>query len=207
MEWEAQGADELQLFLRSRRSVRRFQARPVPEAILIRILETGTWAPSAHNRQPWRFVVVSTEAARERLGSGMGAAFRKVLEAEGLAPELIRTQVNRSRSRILEAPVTIILCLDPTDMDDHQDPNRAAGEMTMAVQSVALAGGTILLAAHAEGLGAVWVCAPLFTPEIVRQALRLPESWVAQGMILLGYPEKVPQPKPRRPVNQITRYV
>ena len=77
----------------------------------------------------------------------------------------------------------------------------------MGVQSVALAGGTLLLAAHAEGLGGVWVCAPLFTPDTVRASLDLPSDWVPQGMILLGYPEKVPEPRPRRPVSEVTRFL
>ncbi len=68
----------------------------------------------------------------------------------------------------------------------------------MATQSVALAGGTILLAAHAEGLGGVWVCAPLFAQETVRRVLDLPADWLVQGMILLGYPAKIPEPRPRR---------
>jgi nitroreductase len=136
----------------------------------------------------------------------MGVEFRRILEAEGLAQNEIETQVDRSRNRILEAPVALILCLDPTGMDHHLDSKRNTGEMTMAVQSVALAGGTILLAAHAEGLGAVWVCAPLFTPEIVRNSLALPDTWVAQGMILLGYPEKTPAARPRFLLDQITQF-
>ena len=58
----------------------------------------------------------------------------------------------------------------------------------MAVQSVALACQNLLLAAHAAGLGACWMCAPLFVPALVRQVLDLPEAWQPQALLTLGYP-------------------
>ncbi len=186
-------------WLCSRRSVRRFKPDPVPEATIQRILETAAWAPSAHNRQPWRFVLVQSRENRQNLAEGMGAEFRQVLLADGLDPVEVENQVARSRDRILEAPVLVMLCLDPTDLDQYSDRARTQAEISMAAQSVALAGGTILLAAHAEGLGGVWVCAPLFAQETVRRALDLPSAWQPQGMILLGYPAKIPEPRPRRP--------
>jgi coenzyme F420-0:L-glutamate ligase / coenzyme F420-1:gamma-L-glutamate ligase len=76
----------------------------------------------------------------------------------------------------------------------------------MAVQSVALAGGQLLLAAHAAGLGGVWMCAPLFAPQEVRQALELPADWEPQGILLLGFPEKVPPPRERRSLPEVVRY-
>jgi F420 biosynthesis protein FbiB-like protein len=179
----------------------------VPEELLLRVLETATWAPSSHNRQPWRFVVLTSDDAKLRLANAMGAEYRNVLLAEGLASNVIEAQLTRSRLRIKEAPVAIVLCLDPSDMDHYDDPNREAGERTMAVQSVALAGGNLLMAAHAEGLGGVWVCAPLFTPVIVQEALAFPSSWIAQGMILMGYPAKIPAPRPRSPLTDIARFL
>ena len=59
----------------------------------------------------------------------------------------------------------------------------------MAVQSVAAAGMQLLLAAHAEGLGGVWACWPLFAQETIRKTLNLSETWEPQGMFFIGYPE------------------
>jgi nitroreductase len=58
----------------------------------------------------------------------------------------------------------------------------------MGVQSVALACQNLLLAAHAKGLGACWMCAALFVPELIRTTLDLPETWEPQALITLGYP-------------------
>ncbi|MCB9136193.1 MAG: nitroreductase family protein [Anaerolineales bacterium] len=198
---------ELQQLIRSRRSVRRFLPDPVPRAVIERILETGTCAPSAHNRQPWRFAILTTPAAKTHLADAMGADFHRDLLADGLSPEAIETQLTRSRTRILEAPVVILLCLTMADMDPYPDEKRQRAEYLMATQSVALAGGTILLAAHAEGLGGVWVCAPLFAPDTVRHALSLPLDWEPQGMLLLGYPATVPEARARKPLDDVTFFV
>ena len=52
----------------SRRSVRRYKKKPIPEDVMLKILEAGRMAPSANNRQPWRFIVVTDEKLKLLLG-------------------------------------------------------------------------------------------------------------------------------------------
>ncbi len=85
------------------------------------------------------------------------------------------------------------------DMDSYPDDMRQNNERTMAVQSVAMAGQNLLLAAHALGLGACWMCAPLFCPEVVQRTLDLPPDWQPQGLITVGYAAESKQ-KERRPL-------
>ncbi len=190
--------------LRSRRSVRRFTDESVPADVIERLIDVATFAPSAHNRQPWRFAVVTGTAAKSEVADAMGVAFRKDLEEDGLPSEEVEARVERSRTRIKSAPVLIILCVDMSDMDSYPDAVRQNAERTMALQSVAMAGLQLLLAAHAEGLGGVWSCGPLFAPGTVSQALGLPETWEAQGMLLIGHPAENPPARLRRPVGDIT---
>lgn len=192
----------LHSFLTARRSVRRFLPDPVPAEVLDRVLETARYAPSAHNRQPWRIVVLESPGAREKLADGMGAELRRDLLADGLQPGEVDAQVGRSRQRITGAPAAIALFLDMSEMDRFPDEKRSRAEYLMGVQSAALFGGTILYAAHAEGLGAVWICAPLFAPKAVTLALDVPSSWEPQGLLLLGYPAVVPDPKPRKEISE-----
>ncbi len=70
-------AEGLFAIIQSRRSIRRYVDRPVPADVLRRVLEAGRWAPSAHNRQPWRFAVITDPARRVASGAGDGRAFSR----------------------------------------------------------------------------------------------------------------------------------
>jgi len=192
-------------WLAGRRSVRRYLRRPVPDQVLERILEAATWAPSAHNRQPWRFVVLRSAQVRSVLAGAMGVELECDLQADGLSAEEAAAQVARSRKRIEEAPLGILLCLDSADLDPYPDSRRRQAEWIIGAQGVAMAAENLLLAAHAEGLGGVWLCAPLFAPEAACQALDLPKTWQPQGLLLLGYPAQSRAKPPRRALEEMIR--
>lgn len=192
--------------LQSRRSIRRYLPDPVPSALIEQILTAATWAPSAHNRQPWRFAIITKTAVKHKLAAAMGAKLRADLEADGLQPDLIEKDADRSYQRITNAPLLILLCLTMVDMDSYPDEKRQQNEWLMAVQSTALAGQNLLLAAHALGLGACWMCAPLFSPDIVRQTLDLPDDWQPQALITMGYPAEVRQ-KTRKSLDSCVLFV
>jgi len=77
----------------------------------------------------------------------------------------------------------------------------------MAVQSVSAAGLQLLLAAHAEGLGGVWVCSPLFTQETIRKTLELSEKWEPQTMFYIGYPDENPTARERKEISDISLFL
>lgn len=172
----------------NRRSLRRYTQESVPHALITTILEAGRWAPSAHNRQPWRFAVIESQGAKQSLARAMGSRLQQDLEADGVPQEVITKDVDRSYDRLTSAPVLVVLFLSMQDMDTYPDHSRMTNEYIMAVQSVAMAGQNMLLAAHDAGLGACWMCAPLFCPDVVRNTLNLPDDWQAQGVLTLGYP-------------------
>lgn len=171
----------------TRRSIRRYTDQPVPDDTISTLLSAAVWAPSAHNRQPWRFVVISTPEVKLNLAEAMGLRLRADLTADGLPPAQIDKDVSRSQSRISRAPLLILLCLTMEDMDRYPDGRRQRSEEVMAIQSTAMAGENLLLAAHSLGLAGCWLCAPLFCPDTVRNVLALPETWQPQGIITLGY--------------------
>lgn len=125
-------------------------------------------------------------ADKDRLAKAMGARLRADRAADGDDPDDIERDVARSYARLTGAPVLIVVCLSMVDMDTYPDPRRAQNEWLMAVQSTAMAVQNLLLLAHAEDLAACWLCAPLFVPDIVQEALALPDDWQPQGLITLG---------------------
>ena len=137
----------------------------------------------------------------------MAIEFERDLEKDKLPPAEIQKRTTRSRERITFAPVVIILNVDMTDMDVYPDEKRNEAEYLMAVQSVANAGMQMLLAAHAEGLGGVWVCSPLFVQKTIQNILELPKTWEPQAMFFIGYPQDIPEVRARKSIQEISIFL
>lgn len=187
--------------IQQRRSLRRYEQKPIPTDVLEQLLSAAIWAPSAHNRQPWRFAVLQSDEAKVQLARNMGERLRQDLSRDHAPQTVIEQDVARSYERLTLAPVLIVLALSMADMDTYPDARRQQFEHTMAVQSTAMAGQNLLLAAHSLGLGACWMCAPLFCQDVVQQTLALPADWQAQAIITLGYPSQTRE-RTRHPLEK-----
>lgn len=183
-----------------RRSLRRYEQRPVARSLVEQVIEAGTWAPSAHNRQPWLFVAIDSRARKDALATAMGKRLRADLAADFVPKTVIEKEVTRSYDRLTSAPVLIVVCMTMVDMDVYSDDKRNQNEWIMAIQSTAMAGQNILLAAHSLGLGSCWQCAPLFCQDVVRETLDLDDDWHPQGIIGMGYPAQE-RTKTREPLE------
>ena len=194
---------ELAELVRQRRSVRRLRSDPIPRTIIRQILEAGRWAPSPHGTQPWRFAVLQGQALRERMADAMADAWQSNLSMDGQDPEIVVKRLAGSRRRMLEAPVLILVSLVTDDLDRYPDADRQESEKTMAVQSLGACVQNMLLTAYQLGVDAGWMCAPLFCPEVVREALDLPESHVPQALIPVGYVAEDPKRRERRSLDDL----
>lgn len=189
-----------------RRSIRRYLPGSIDGLAIERLLGAAMQAPSAHNRQPWRFAVLDDRTSKVKLATAMGQRLRKDRTADGNDPQAIEDDVGRSYARIAEAPVVIVVCVDIRDMDRYPDEQRNTAEYLMAVQSTAMAVQNLLLAAHGEGLGACVMCAPLFCPDSVSDGLDLPSEWKAQMLVTIGAPANAGRICPRLPLAAVVRW-
>jgi nitroreductase len=165
--------------LHTRQSVGKVKPDPLPRSVIEKLLAAGVQAPNHYRVRPWRFVVL-TGAARERLGDVMAAAFRQRfsdLPEEGLAKE---------RAKPLRSPVLIAVGVDkPSELKVVEIENICA---------TAAACQNILLAAHAEGLGAMWRTGDAARdPEVKRFLGFAPDQHII-GFLYIGYPENPPPP-------------
>lgn len=154
-------------FLLTRRSIRRFEDRDVPDDVIKKILDVARFAPSARNRQPWVFIVVRDKGTLEKLAS----------LHHGAAP-------------LRNAPVAIVVACNHEESSVSYQVDCACASMY------------IMLAAHALGLGSVWIQA-LRNPMEIREAVGLPENYTPVSIIALGYPAEKPEPKPRKNLEEI----
>jgi coenzyme F420-0:L-glutamate ligase/coenzyme F420-1:gamma-L-glutamate ligase len=194
--------DDLHAFLRTRRSIRRFKPDPVPDTVIERILATATYAPSAHNLQPWRFCVVTDSSVKTRLAQVLTTSMVVDMLSEDASESDIEKRVANSLRRMDEVPVVIVLCRDVTAVREHKHE-----DTVMSIQSVANAATYLLLAAHAEGLGGNWICWPLYAQEETRVALELPETWEPLAMFFVGWADEEPKEKVVKPIQEVTRTV
>ncbi len=183
--------------------MRKFQTRPVSQELIEQVLEAARWAPSPHGRQPWRFVVLTRQELKLQLADRMGETWQQNLQMDGQDAEIVQIRLEKSRQRILNAPVIIIPCLYLEDLDHYPDEHRQADEKTMAIQSIGAAIQNMLLMAYDLGLDAGWMCAPLFCPEVVCEALGLDTSLIPQALITIGYAAADPRRRERLPLSSL----
>ncbi len=189
--------------LRGRRSIRSYEPREVPPPLVDAIMDAARHAPSPHHSVPWRFAVLTGGKAKQRLATAMGGRWRADLAGDSRDQSEIEEEVRKSHRRLTGAPVVIVGNLYLQPLDDYPDPDRRQAEQFMAAHSLGAALQNIMLAAHARGLASCWMCAPVFCPEIVRDALGLPETLIPHALLTVGYPARPPVQRERPPLEAI----
>jgi F420 biosynthesis protein FbiB-like protein len=189
--------------IRGRRSIRAFRPEPLSRSLVEEMLREAIWSPSPHNSQPWRFTVLFQTQDKQRLAGAMADRLAEELRADGLAEEAVERQTARSQERIIGAPVVILCSLVADGLVTYPDRRRNELEWQMAVQSVGAVIQTVFLVAAARGLGSCWMAAPMYCPDVVRDALHLPHEFVPQALILMGYPAGPGKVRERRPFGEI----
>lgn len=172
--------------IRTRRSVRKYSDRPVEEEKLQAVLEAIRHSPSWSNMQCWRMIVVKDQALREKLSelSYVESVF---------APKGYRS--NPSKKALAAAPVVVVLCADP------ERSGQLGGQHYYLVDA-GIASENLMLAAHGQGLGSVFV--GVYDEEKVKGALHIPPAIRVVGLFPLGYAaEENKEGPPRKPLQDI----
>ena len=170
----------------ARRDIRRYRPDPVPPAVLRQVLSAGHQAPSVGQSQPWRFIVIGSQATRDR--AALLADRERIRQADLLTAERRAMLLDLQLDGIREAPVGIVVACD------RRTPAAGVlGRATFAdadMWSCACAVENMWLAARAAGLGLGWVT--LFDPAELAGLLHLPDGVVTLGWLCLGWPDERP---------------
>jgi nitroreductase len=208
---------ELLSFLQSRRSTRNFTADAVPRELIERVLVAATTAPSATNRQPWRFYVLCGEARRSVSGLVRARvdAMRAII-AKGRHRDAIGGYSDFFHEPLETAPVVIVPAYRTYDdliaalvRSGGEDPARYDTSVAMQAELCGTAAACMLLLAQAtaEGLGACWMAGPMVAKEEVEASLGIASPYRMLGAIALGWPAEAPVPQPRRGLEAVVRWV
>jgi nitroreductase len=173
---ESRGRTPFQTILAGRRSIRRFLPTPVEPEKLRACLEAARIAPSAHNVQPWRFIVVDDPALKDRLAAAAFSGIYGVSKFAARAPVLLA---------LLARPGKAVVRL---------------GSMIQGVPyyllDIGIAGEHVVLQAEELGLASCWM--GWFDYRKARKALAIPRTFKLVALMPLGYAEKRPQREPPR---------
>jgi F420 biosynthesis protein FbiB-like protein len=177
--------------IKQRRSIRKYLPKPVQDTVVLEVLAAAGWAPSAHNSQCWRFIILQDASVKRRLAISLADAWAQDLQRDGIRVEAGKREERVERFAL--APVLILACLTMDGLRKFPDSERQMCERDLAVESLGAAIQNLLLAAHAKGLGACWFCAPAFCKETVRRFLKIPDLVEPQAFVGMGYPAEKPQ--------------
>ena len=172
--------------VKKRRSCRDYSEAPVPDDLLANCIEAARLAPSACNKQPWRFMIVKD------------CELRKSLCAEGLLPGLPMPWIRN-------APVIVVLCSETSVFTHIIAP--LISKVQYHLIDIGIAGEHFVLAAEAQGLATCWI--GWFNGKKVRKSLNLPHSLQVLSLISLGYPANPSEPKAtmnRMKTAEISKY-
>lgn len=170
--------------LKARRSVRKFQDKPVSEETLQTLLEAVQWSPSWANTQCWEVIVVRDPALRERLQATLGKG-------------------NPATKAVVSAPLLLVLCAkkDSSGFYNGQVTTKYGDWM---LYDLGIATQSLCLTAHSLGLGSVVV--GLFDHDAAAQVVGLPTGYELVSMLPMGYPDQSPKAPPRKEISQFVHY-
>lgn len=181
--------DPLAVVVGARRDIRRFRPDAVPEDVLTAVLTAGHRGPSVGHSQPWRFIVVTEAATRDR--AAVMADRSRLRQAARMTEESARGLLDLRLEGIREAPLGVVVACDR-----RTPPAGVLGRATFPdtdLWSCAAAIENMWLTARAYGLGLGWVT--LFEPSELADLLGLPDGVETLGWLCLGWPDERP-PEP-----------
>jgi coenzyme F420-0:L-glutamate ligase/coenzyme F420-1:gamma-L-glutamate ligase len=183
--------------LPARRTVRAFTAQPVDPAAVDRAIAAALTAPAPHHSEPWRFVVVSSLAARLALLDAMQDAWAADLRGDGFTEEQIVRRLKRGEP-LRDAPLIVVPCLELSAVHAYPDDRRTRAERDMFTVSMGAAVQNFLVALAVENLGSAWISSALFCQDVAAGALDLPDGWLPMGAVAVGHPAAPAADRPPR---------
>jgi coenzyme F420-0:L-glutamate ligase/coenzyme F420-1:gamma-L-glutamate ligase len=212
-------ADEMLAHLTSRRSVRTFADAPLERAVLERLLAAAVSAPSASNRQPWRFVVVTAPARRARIAAAARTAAGAIEAIVSRGPHAVEWGHYGDFFWQPLAAATAIIIPAVREHPDQiagylrssgADPERFELPGAMHPERCAIGGAVmaLLLQAHAERLGAAWMAGPMVARAAIEDACGIRSPWQMVGAIAVGHlTGPHPAPTPRKPIDDVVTWL
>lgn len=183
--------------IKHRRSIRRYKDKPIPEKLIRQIIEAGRYAPSSHNSQPWRFVVITDKDTIKRLSDSIKTWFKNKIKLGAFASifnKRIKQTISAAEKRVFtdkdlffyDAPCMVFI---------YSKKGR------FHAQDCAAAAQNMMLMACSSGVGSCWVGfadVVLSRSRKLRLELGVPKKHKLMATLVFGYPKSYPSNAPER---------
>jgi coenzyme F420-0:L-glutamate ligase/coenzyme F420-1:gamma-L-glutamate ligase len=200
-------SESLLALIRSRRSIRTYANTPVSRDMLEQVIEAARWAPSNHNRQGWKFLVFENRDEIKHLAEQTRHVMRQVLAQSNRVLKHQADTLCHHCGAFDQAPVVILVMHKKPPAVGKALLNHATGEHACGeILSAAMASQNLLLAAHAMGLGACVMTAPLLAGKVWSTVDDLPLGYEPTCLITLGIPAETPEAPRRKKLEHILEY-
>jgi len=211
---------ELGELVRTRRSIRKFQDKPVPEDLLLKALELATWAPNGGNYQPWKFLIVTNRDLIHKMADAVKAKTELIVswpEAKQFGEIVERWRKTSDFFRGAPACIAVLMGKYSSIADQilraRGETDAVAREIrscrqlgNSSLQSVAAAITTLLLILHHFGLGAIWMAGPQQAKKEIEQLLNVPPDLDFVDLIPVGYPAEAPKAPQRKAITEVVQF-
>ena len=197
--------------IKTRRSVRKFKKDPVPDAVILKIIEAGSFAPSGNNKQNWHFIVVKTPSIIKAMADAVRAKADELAKVIGSQEDKRKFLKYTEFYTVFErAPVTIACVAQP-----YESPAtkifRTHGifkeyKSTGGLQGVSAAIENILLSAKALGYGSCWMTGPMIARAELGKILGIVPPDELISLVPLGLPDENQITPPRKKVDDIVTF-
>ncbi len=192
--------------IKVRRSIRKYANKKIPNKLVKEVIEAGRYAPSAHNAQPWRFIVITNKKEIKGLSDYIKNWFKKRLffgRFAGIFYKRIKNEIESAKKRLTDkdlffydAPLLVLVCAKP-------------GRFSM--QDCSLAAENMMLAARSLGIGSCWIG---FADMVINKDRKLmdkigvPKGYKIMAHLVFGYPVKFPsQAYPRKQEADVVKWI
>lgn len=175
--------------IRNRRSIRKYKDKAIPKAIIKQIIEAGRYAPSSHNSQPWRFIVITNKKLIRELSDMIKEWYKHLLKLAPLASfnKSLKRLAEAGKQRVesdkdmffYDAPLLVLICAEPKGF---------------ALVDCSCAAQNMMLAARSLGIGSCWIgfADRAFVSKKLMDKAGVPKGLKVMASLVFGYPLKFP---------------
>ena len=192
--------------IKGRRSIRNYENNEIPKEIMEEIITAGRYAPSAENRQPWKFIVVTNREEIKRLSEETKKQIGKILKQRRKWKRKYRELNDEQTLMFLRA-----VAFSENDTIFHDAPAVVfilTDDEIFNDESCACAAQNMMLAAHSMGIGSCWIGFAKFieNSEMMKEA-GMPEGHHISACLTLGYAKSISKASPRKPTSDVIKWI